>query len=450
MGRHWSLPMLRVFVILLLLVISSSALDSAVVCPGRCQEPSLGEGARIFYFVAVHSEQTMQDAVHLIRAIRDPRNTILIHVDKKAKGLLDDETRLLFREIKECPCGSEIRIESRFNVEWSKWSMNLPTLWALQVAVEEYSEWDVFINLSGDTLPVFSTDTMAIILPELPYNFVTSRSCETGLLPTNVYRFPSFWHKRRHYTKDETERDPVFEVEKQDGSRQKRTVTTHFGSQWMILQRPFCEWIISERRKLRSLPTLYEAFLMENGFLMADETYFASLLMHADEFRDTLPKLDEKHALLWRNGTTSGITAVRFERMDEHVPTAFGYLWDQQRYDVPESSTASKPRVWGPYFLGVYDLFNIRESGALFVRKVSEAVDPNMIQLLPVDSSDEIPPIQWPDEVKIEDKPDWEAFLTRLEARAAVDDDDAVDNTDDDEIESGLDESVSAYDEPEL
>jgi hypothetical protein len=32
--------------------------------------------------------------------------------------------------------------------------MNLPTLWGMQVAVEECNDqWDVFINLAGDNLP---------------------------------------------------------------------------------------------------------------------------------------------------------------------------------------------------------------------------------------------------------------------------------------------------------
>ena len=61
----------------------------------------------------------------------------------------------------------------------------------------------------------------------------------------------------------------------------------------------------------------------------------------------------------------------------------------------------------GPYFLGVYDLAGIHDSGALFIRKVSEAVDPNLLRLLPVDRRDQIPRIRWPREVSITNKPDW-------------------------------------------
>ena len=50
--------------------------------------------------------------------------------------------------------------------------------------------------------------------------------------------------------------------------------------------------------------------------------------------------------------------------MDEHYP------WSnfQQRYVSPEGASS---RAWGPYFLGAYDLANIKKSQALFVRKVS-------------------------------------------------------------------------------
>lgn len=55
--------------------------------------------------------------------------------------------------------------------------------------------------------------------------------------------------------------------------------------------------------------------------------------------------------------------------------------------NVTDGEGPAKP--WGPYLLGVYDLGAIRDSGALFVRKVSAAVDENLIRLLPVERSEE-------------------------------------------------------------
>ena len=48
--------------------------------------------------------------------------------------------------------------------------MNEPTLWGLQVAVDDYAgQWDTFVNLSGDTLPVYTSDTTAELLDELSH-----------------------------------------------------------------------------------------------------------------------------------------------------------------------------------------------------------------------------------------------------------------------------------------
>ena len=92
--------------------------------------------------------------------------------------------------------------------------------------------------------------------------------------------------------------------------------------------------------------------------------------------------------LLYNNQTVSNIRHIRYERMDEHYPTAFGIFPKQQRYDVSdtllETHILEQTKVWGPYFLGIYDLYNIKQSGALFARKVSALIDPNLVHLLPV------------------------------------------------------------------
>ena len=53
-------------------------------------------------------------------------------------------------------------------------------------------------------------------------------------------------------------------------------------------------------------------------------------------------------------------------------------------------------RAWGPYYLGTYDLKDIKDSGALFIRKVSPLVDANILHILPVDDHSLIPDISWP------------------------------------------------------
>jgi hypothetical protein len=79
--------------------------------------------------------------------------------------------------------------------------------------------------------------------------------------------------------------------------------------------------------------------------------------------------------------------------------------------DIDLFNTFSFLWCQGPYYLGVYDLASIRENGALFIRKASRSIDPNLFHILPVQRSDDIPFIRWPSEIKISEKIDWIKLL---------------------------------------
>ena len=440
-------------------------------CPAHCPDnnnnddaahssssSSSSGGARIFYLILIHNARTQNDALHLFRAIRDPRNIVLIHYDRKFTTTNNNNNDSpLHYEVETCPCGATVRIESMYSVEWSRWSMNEPTLWGLQVAVDDYAgQWDTFVNLSGDTLPVYTTDTTAKLLDELShYNFVTSRSCETGLVPTAVHDFPTFWHKRRHYTRDEQEPPIVFEYNDHSfdpGTKPKqalhptkkktKTITIHFGSQWVILQYDFCHWLVQQLRHSKSWPSQLAHYLQDGQFLMTDETFLPTVVMHAPpRFRDTIPP--QKQSLLhFRNGTACPhLQHVRYERMDEHGPSSRGEFPVDSHYQVPVrvESWLPQPRVWGPYFLGVYDLGNIQQSGALYCRKISAYVDENIVRLLPVRDASAIPPIHWPTLTGVawSPQPDWSvaraAWHKHILAKTGKRSGGADDNDDDDE-----------------
>jgi len=275
-------------------------------------------------------------------------------------------------------------------------------------AVTKYAgKWDAFINLSGDTLPVYSQNRIAQLIggPLKGINFVTSIACETGLVPTSIYDFPNNWHKRSHYSHNPPD---DLEYVDENGERQKNVnVEIYFGSQWVTLTPQFCEFMIKQLHRDDSLPSQFRDWLIRTGKLMSDETFFATMVMYY--FPETIPKLTENFFLDTTNSSSAipevSLYAIRYERLDEHVPTSRGYYPTEQRYEVPASSGIGQPRAWGPYFLGVYDLNNIRLSGALYVRKVARAIDPNMYKILPVDLPQQIPPISWPSDVRMSPVP---------------------------------------------
>ncbi len=380
-------------------------------CDRAHQQSSRNAKTRIFYLVGIHNNRTLQDAIYLFRGIRDPRNTILFHLDVK----LDFEVyqrSALRQELEACPCGSHVEVASVHNASWSTWSMNLPTLWAMEQAVRKYAgKWDVFINLSGDTLPVYTPDRISELFggPLKGINFITSSSCETGLLPTPITAFPKWWHKRSHYSDHPASLDYADE----DGTKHFNVkLTTYFGSQWMALLPDWCEYLVTQLKRPDSLPTKFRDYLIATKKLMTDETFIPTLIMHLRP--ETTPQVYEDYRLAISNDTDLEMYAIRYERMDEHVPNSKGWYPSEQRYEVTKSSGIEQPKPWGPYFLGVYDLLNIRESGALFVRKVATAIDHNLFEILPVDRPEDIPPIGWPREVDLSPKPNWQKKMAAM------------------------------------
>jgi hypothetical protein len=420
--------------------------------------------ARIFYLLVIHNERTLHDAVSLFRAIRHSKNIIVIHVDVKFNYdtyFLNSE---LHQEIQACPCGSIVETASIHNASWSTWSMNLPTLWGMEKAVVDYAgQWDVFVNLSGDSLPVYTAPCLGQILwtvaVQPQYNYVTSSSCETGLQPTPLSYFPSRWHKRVHYSYQpanltyveeeyhHSEKDTDADIPATTHPPTLKriphsnvTLETYFGSQWMILQPNFCHFLIQELKRSDSLPSQFREYLIETKKLMTDETFIPTLMMYL--FPETIPPVNEtdlslvipsppppplqqqrllhhqkNHYRHERSLVPRKIYSIRYERMDEQAPSSRGYFPIHQRYEVPESSGVDQVKPWGPYFLGVYDLESIQESGALYVRKVSHFMDSNLYKILPVEHADDIPPIGWPKEIKLSPVPDWEKTIQQLKEK---------------------------------
>mmetsp|Transcript_1095 Transcript_1095/g.2287 ORF Transcript_1095/g.2287 Transcript_1095/m.2287 type:complete len:495 (+) Transcript_1095:83-1567(+) len=415
--------------------------------------------ARMAYLISVHNRRTIQDGAYLIKALMEtyyPGDTavILIHVDKRAgiasrdlaEEKKDEKNQFLYDDsslrkyVDAClaapACTGNgrnamnhktsnnatiLEVHSHFSPAWSKWSMNDPTLWAMNYLTNHpklngqhgSQSWDVFVNLSGDTLPVITAERISQLFepqngPLGNTNFVTSASCVTGLLPTSIYDFPKHSMKRGHYFQKNIPTTLSY-VDSATGKwREDVNTPIYFGSQWMALTHDFVEYVIRSMDHPNGLGNVLKETLIETGVLMTDETFFATMLMNSPAFKDTIPQLNEDGAL----ESYPSMHSLRYERMDENAPNAWGkYTSSDPLYDIPtkfgKATDGEGPaKAWGPYFLGTYDLGSIRDSGALFVRKVSWTVDPNLVRMLPVKSSsgreegklewDELPDIRWP------------------------------------------------------
>ena len=426
-----SLPRLPTILLLFLSILSIQATDndwddsshwSSCTCPPP--RPDHLPSAKVAYLISVHNKRTLTDAAYLVKALIETSYqgdvaAILLHVDTRV-GIGDDNNDYLHSALKtyvdavhsEChpPNNVILELHSHFAPEWSKWSMNDPTLWGMDYLLHHsklQQNWDVFINCSGDTLPVIPSHRISELFssqggPLGNTNFVTSSSCVTGLHPTSIYHFPEHWMKRAHYVQHMI--PPTLTYQEDGEWFHDAPITIHFGSQWMALTHDFVEYIIRSMKHPNGLGNVLMEKLIETEVLMTDETFFATMLMNS-AFHTTLPQVDDD------NGAIRGLSTMkhlRYERMDENHPNAWGeYPSMDSLYDIPpkfgdvtDGEKGAKP--WGPYFLGVYDLGAIKDSGALFVRKVSRTVDENLVRLLPVDGDGDrsewqiLPDIRWP------------------------------------------------------
>ena len=218
------------------------------------------------------------------------------------------------------------------------------------------NEWDVYINLSADTLPVYTPQVISNMFdPRVDgkegrgvlqgLNFVTSSSTQTGLVPTNINMFPSVWHKRIHY---ESHGSFNITYTDRDGSERREDIVIHFGSQWMILTPEFVKYVATEIQRHDSLESRFKEALIGREMLMSDETFIPTLLARHPRFKETIPKIDDDGALVLGSGFDRVIIKqIRYERMDENMPDAFGNVVREQRYDVPDSVTdVDIPRKW--------------------------------------------------------------------------------------------------------
>ncbi len=213
------------------------------------------------------------------------------------------------------------------------------------------NKWDVFINLSADSIPVYTPEVLSQYYfnignvgkddkddkdgtvghvghvepgPLHGLNFVTSSSCLTGLRPTNIDYFPEGWHKSGHYLQGgpfEFEIEvPVpstdnndYDTNNDNNNNNVKTKTIelkiHFGSQWMALTPQFVEYIATSMKDPKSLPFRFRGELIRRKKLMSDETFIPTLLANHETFQKTMPRVLDSGEL--ESKSERGFFAIR-------------------------------------------------------------------------------------------------------------------------------------------
>jgi hypothetical protein len=208
----------------------------------------------IAYLLLVH--RFPQQFKRLFRAIHDPDNHYVVHVDANAGPDLQAEIRDF---LKLYP--NAAMLESR-KALWGGYSLVDAELRGMEKLLEMNADWEVFINLSGQDFPLMTQKSIKAFLAR-------HRGQEFIKVLDQAVARPDTMDRVRKY---------VIEL----GGRMVRTplarrflsgARPYIGNQWMMVSRAFCTFVCRDPAAAR-----FKAFY-RNTFI-ADEGFFQTVMMN--------------------------------------------------------------------------------------------------------------------------------------------------------------------------
>ncbi|KAL7100820.1 hypothetical protein ACP275_08G019200 [Erythranthe tilingii] len=225
-----------------------------------------------------------------LEALYHPNNQYVVHLDAEssAEERLDlynyVTAHFVFLRFEN------VRMITKANlVTYRGPTMVANTLHAAAILLKEGGEWDWFINLSASDYPLVTQDDLLHTFSYLPrdLNFIDHTS-DIGWKEFQRAK-PIIIDPGLYMTK----KTDVFWI------TQRRSVPTAFklftGSAWMVLSRPFIDYVIWGWDNLPRTVLMYYA-----NFISSPEGYFHTIICNAREFRNTTVNSD-LHFISWDN-----------------------------------------------------------------------------------------------------------------------------------------------------
>jgi hypothetical protein len=210
----------------------------------------------IAYFILVH--RYPNQFKKLFKAIYDPDNQYLIHVDKRAGIDLYKEVQSFLVDF-----SNSYLLKSQ-SVVWGGYSMVEAELRGIKKLLKLSTEWEFFINLSGQDFPLKSQSVINDFLEN-------NKGKNFMLVADQAKERPITMNRIENYF---VESDSGFL-----GTPVKRpylkNVTPYIGGQWKILTRSCCEFI-SSSPKVAKFRKFYR------NTLIPDEGFFQTVLMNTN------------------------------------------------------------------------------------------------------------------------------------------------------------------------
>ncbi|SFN94040.1 Core-2/I-Branching enzyme [Chryseobacterium oleae] len=225
----------------------------------------------IAYLILVH--RLPDQFKRLFKAIYDPANFYLIHIDKKANLEIGEDINVFLQKY------PNVHILKSKNVVWGGYSMVQAELDGMKYLLEMNMKWDYFINLSGQDYPLKSQEIIKDFLSKNNGKSYIKIADQEKSRPETMNRIENYF--------EETE-DKISEKTHTRGFM--KDVIPYIGGQWMILTRSCCEFICNSTEVKK-----FEDYYLNT--LIADESFFQTVLMNTSF--DGILVDDDKRAIIW-------------------------------------------------------------------------------------------------------------------------------------------------------
>jgi hypothetical protein len=261
---------------------------------------------KIAYLIMLHSN--LAQVRWLMNAIFTQEDLFIIHIDRKSDHHFSQSIR------KYVGNRSNVKYLLSHFVNRFGWSMVETELRAIKALLSSREEWKYFINVSGDDYPIKSIPTIKTRLTaSWPKNFVDVISFDamTKLDPQDHHLVRRLAFEILGTIIRTPVRLPF-----------PKTVDIKYkGSQWFMLSRDFCEWLVSNQ-------ITYQLQKFIKYTWAPDELFFQALIMNSP-FRDS--RADHYgREIIWPGNTASPKTLRMedYERLSAS-PALFARKFDE-------------------------------------------------------------------------------------------------------------------------
>jgi len=201
----------------------------------------------IAYLILVH--RYPYQFKRLFRAIYHPANYYLVHVDKRSGVGLQTEIQDFLSSFANA---SLLKSQSTL---WGGYSLVDAELRGIEELLKISSEWEFFINLSGQDFPLKSQAHIQNFLSRNIGNDFIRVANQSKIRPDTLSRI-------RNYVTEFSNRILRTPIKRP----YLRGVTPYIGNQWMILSRKFCEFVCYSPEVERFKRFYRHTFISDEGF----------------------------------------------------------------------------------------------------------------------------------------------------------------------------------------